>query len=200
MDKLQTLLETCSKRHDHLCPRQILGVRVGLAGLAALGFDEPPPKKRLLAILETDGCFADGVIEATACTVGHRRLRIEDYGKTAATIVDTRSGRAVRVTPALDVRKLAAAFVPHESRHYFAQMEAYQTMPDEQLLTVREVELLIDVDQIISRPGVRTECSRCGEEIINEREVLAEGKTVCRSCAGSSYYRLAPAINGFQKN
>jgi formylmethanofuran dehydrogenase subunit E len=200
MDKLQALLESCSNRHDHLCPRQILGVRIGLAGLAALGFPEPPPKKRLFTILETDGCFADGVIEATGCTVGHRRLRVEDYGKTAASFVDTQTGRAVRVTPALDVRKLAVAFAPEQSRHYFAQMEAYQVMPDEQLLTVREVQLITPIDRIISRPGIRTECSRCGEEIINERELVVEGKPICQSCAGSTYYQLPVAITTYQKN
>ncbi len=200
MDKLKTLLENCSRHHDHLCPRQILGVRIGLAGMAALGFEEIPPKKRLFTILETDGCFADGVVEATGCSIGHRRLRIEDYGKTAATFIDTNTNRAVRVTPALDVRKLAVAFAPKQSRHYFAQMEAYQVMPDEQLLMVREVQLVTPIDQIISRPGIRTECSRCGEEIINEREILMEGQPVCQSCTGVSYYHLPVAISTFQKN
>lgn len=200
MDKLQALLESCSSRHDHLCPRQILGVRIGLAGLAALGFQEPPAKKRLFTILETDGCFADGVVEATGCTVGHRRLRIEDYGKTAATFVDSNTGRAVRVTPAIDVRELAVAFAPKESRHYFAQMQAYQLMPDEQLLTVKEVRLVTPIETIISRPGVRTECSRCGEEIINERELLIEGNPVCQACAGSSYYELPVAVATFREN
>jgi formylmethanofuran dehydrogenase subunit E len=63
-------------------------VRLELAGFTALGFDSPPDKKRLLVITETDGCFADGLSAATNCTVGHRTLRVEDYGKTAATFVD----------------------------------------------------------------------------------------------------------------
>lgn len=190
MSDLQTILETCARHHDHLCPRQILGARIALAGMAALGFDEPPPKKQLLAILETDGCFADGVTAASNCTVGHRTLRIEDYGKTGATFVDTRSGRALRVAPALDVRQLAVAFAPKDSRHFFAQMEAYQIMPDEELLVVTEVELTIPVEQIVSRPGIRANCARCGEEIINQREVSLGGIPFCRACAGSAYYRL----------
>jgi formylmethanofuran dehydrogenase subunit E len=189
MNELKTILEISSRSHSHLCPRQILGARIGLAGLSALGFREPPDQKRLLVILETDGCFADGVTAATNCTVGHRTLRVEDYGKAAATFVDTRTGHAVRVAPALDIREQARACVPEETRHYSAQMKAYQELPDEQLLTTVEVELSVSVEQIVSRPGIRVDCAICGEEIMNEREVRREGLVLCRACAGTSYYR-----------
>ncbi len=185
---IQPLLELSSRNHSHLCPRQILGVRIGLAGLSALGFAEPL-SKRLLVILETDGCFADGVIAATNCTVGHRTLRVEDYGKVAATFVDTQTKRAVRVAPVLDVRQQACSCVPDESRHYFAQMQAYQILADEKLLTVTEVHLMTPVEQIVSRPGLRVDCTVCGEEIMNEREIVVNGEPMCRACAGQSYYQ-----------
>lgn len=156
--------------------------------MAALAFNGPPPKKRLLTILETDGCFADGVIEATACTVGHRTLRIEDYGKVAATFVDTETGNAVRVIPALDSREKANRYASDEAKHYMAQMKAYQTMPDEELLTIQPVRLNVPVEQIVSRHGPRNNCAKCGEEIINEREVVQAGYVLCRSCAGQGYY------------
>ena len=124
---IQHLLDISSRDHSHLCPRQILGVRIGLAGISVLGFDEPPAGKRLLIITETDGCFADGLSAATNCTVGHRTLRVEDYGKVAAVFVDVNMGNAVRVAPALDIRQRAYAYAPNETRHYFAQMQAYQS-------------------------------------------------------------------------
>ncbi len=197
MKDLQALLDISSSHHDHLCPRQILGVRIGLAGMAALGFLEPPAKKRLLVILETDGCFADGVIAATQCTVGHRTLRVEDYGKAAATFVDTRTARAVRVSPRLDIRKRAGACVPEEARHYFAQMQAYRVLPDEQLLRVVDVVLATSVEEIVSRPGLRTHCAVCGEEIMNEREIVRDGLVLCRACAGTAYYREPIALHAF---
>jgi formylmethanofuran dehydrogenase subunit E len=186
---LHTLLERSSSRHDHLCPRQILGVRIGMAGMKALGFSEPPKKKQLLVISETDGCFVDGVIAATGCTVGHRTLRVEDYGKVAATFVDTKTGRSIRVAPMVDVRKRAYQYAPHEPRHYFAQMQAYQIMPDEEMLTIQEVVLSTPVKQIVSKPGVRVNCEVCGEEVMNERELQREGLTLCRSCADGGYYQ-----------
>jgi formylmethanofuran dehydrogenase subunit E len=185
------LLEKSMHDHDHLCPRQILGVRIGLAGMKALGFEEPPTKKRLLIITETDGCFVDGIIAATNCTVGHRTLRVEDYGKVAATFVNVTTGQAVRVAPRLDVRARACSFLPEEPRHYFAELQAYQSMPDEEMLAIEEVVLISPVDQLVSRAGIRVNCSCCGEEIINGREIIHNGLTFCRACYGGGYYRSA---------
>ena len=194
MKELQQILGISCQEHDHLCPRQILGARIGMAGLTALGFTEAPGNKRLLVILETDGCFADGVIAAAECTVGHRTLRVEDFGKTAATFVDTRTRKAVRVAPRVDARAQAERYAPEQPTHYLAQMEAYQSMPTEALLTIAEVLLDTPLEQILSRPGIRTVCMMCGEEILNERELERDGLVLCRTCAGQGYYRQAPAL------
>jgi formylmethanofuran dehydrogenase subunit E len=188
---IKPLLEIASRDHKHLCPRQILGVRIGLRGTSALGFDTSSRQKHLLVISETDGCFIDGVIAATKCTVGHRTLRLEDYGKVAATFVNTQTGQAVRVAPALDVRQRANAYAPDESRHYFAQLQAYQVMPDEEMMTVEDIVLNIPIADIVSHSGIRVNCERCGEEIMNERQVVIEGKSYCHFCAQGGYYRSA---------
>ena len=193
---LADLLELSSARHTHLCPRQVLGVRIGLAGACALGLAAPRADKRLLVILESDGCFADGIEAATGCSVGHRTLRIEDYGKIAATFVDVQNGEALRLAPRLDVRRRAGEYAGGEPRQYFAQLQAYQAMPDDELLSVRPVQLHVPVQKLISRPGVRVHCEVCGEEIINERESVIEGHLLCQACAHGGYYTCleAPSI------
>jgi formylmethanofuran dehydrogenase subunit E len=193
MQALVPLLKKSSMHHRHLCPRQILGVRIGLAGMSALGFTEAPLKKRLLVISEMDGCFVDGIIAATGCTVGHRTLRVEDYGKVAATFIDTQRERAVRVSPVPGLRERACIYAPHESRPYFAQMQAYQMMPVNEMLNVQEVTLINSVKWIISRPGIRVDCDVCGEEITNQREIHCAGLTLCHACAGNGYYQTAIA-------
>lgn len=190
MINLHTLLESSASRHSHLCPRQVLGVRMGLAGASALQIKLPQKGKRLLAIIETDGCFADGVEFATGCTVGHRTLRVEDFGKIAATFVDTKHDRAIRVAPQLDIRYIAHRYAPQQEKRYFAQLEAYQVMPIEELVFIEEVTLTTPITEIISRAGVRVNCDICGEEIINEREVTRNNIILCQSCAGRSYYRV----------
>jgi formylmethanofuran dehydrogenase subunit E len=188
MDNLQAILAKSSARHRHLCPRQVLGVRVGLAGAQALGLDLPRRDKRLLIFVETDGCFADGVDVATGCTMGHRTLRLEDYGKIAATFVDVKTETAVRVFPQLDIRDKARCYAPEEKKRYYAQLVGYQHMPDAELLTIQPVRLTTPVKQIVSRNGVRVNCTACGEEIINEREIMQEGQPYCTACAGPAYY------------
>jgi formylmethanofuran dehydrogenase subunit E len=191
MIDLQALLDASASRHDHLCPRQVLGVRAGLAGLSALGFTFPVENKSLLVIVETDGCFTDGIEVATGTTVGHRTLRVEDYGKIAATFIKIASGKAVRISPCLDVRQRARIFAPDEVDLYNSQLRAYQFMPDLELFDIREVELSITLQKIISQAGIRTFCDYCGEEIINEREVRRNVLTLCRACAGPAYYFLS---------
>jgi formylmethanofuran dehydrogenase subunit E len=190
MEDIQAYLEESSRDHNHLCPRQILGVRLGLMGLRALQIEPNRGGKRLLVIIETDGCFVDGLIAATGCTVGHRTLRVEDYGKIAATFVDTKTGRAVRIAPLGDIRERAVAYAADEPRHYFAQMQAYKVMPDEEMFSAQEVILNVTVEQIVSRPGMRVECSVCGEEIMNEREIRQGGLTLCQTCASGGYYQV----------
>lgn len=187
---LSEILDRSAREHAHLCPRQILGARMGQAGLAALGFDQPPAGKRLLILIETDGCFLDGLSAATDCTPGHRTLRIEDQGKTAAVFVDTAAARAVRVSPQLDIRARAARHASAEPRRYFAQMEAYRSMPAEELFRFAPVRLHAAIAAIVSRPGVRVCCAACGEEIMNERTVSSAAGELCLACAHGGYYTV----------
>ena len=187
---IKSLLDISTRDHSHLCPRQILGIRLGLAGMKALGYAAFPDKKQLLIITETDGCFVDGLSAATNCTVGHRTLRVEDYGKVAAVFVDVKTGHAVRVAPMLDIRQRAYAYASDESRGYFAQMQAYQTMPDEEMFTCVEVQLDQSIEAIVSSPGLRVNCDVCGEEIMNQREVRQNGSTLCHTCARGGYYHV----------
>jgi formylmethanofuran dehydrogenase subunit E len=169
-------------------------VRIGLAGASALGLETHRKDKRLLVILETDGCFADGIEAATGCVVGHRTLRVVDYGKIGATFVDVRTETAVRIAPQLDVRGRALCYAPEENKRYYAQLVGYQRMPEEQLLTIRPVTLTTPARHLVSRAGVRVNCQVCGEEVINEREVIQFEQIVCQACAGPAYYTGEPPI------
>src|SRR3990172_2130683 len=112
MDRMQHLLAESSALHRHLCPRQVLGVRMGMLAAERLGMELPQDDKRLLTLVETDGCFADGVAVATNCGVGRRTLRVLDYGKMAATFVDTLTGQAIRIHPHPRARGMARGFAP----------------------------------------------------------------------------------------
>src|SRR5512143_3323231 len=140
-ESLDEILERSSARHSHLCPRQVLGARMALAALEILHIDAPITKQTGLVILETDGCFADGIEAACGAPVGHRTLRVEDLGKVAATFADVRTGQAIRLSPRVDARLRARLHAPGEERHYFAQLRGYQAMPVNELLRLEDVVL-----------------------------------------------------------
>jgi formylmethanofuran dehydrogenase subunit E len=194
MPSIPELLQISSARHDHLCPRQVLGVRMGLAGLGALGLETPVNKSTALILVETDGCFVDGIEVSTGVTVGHRSLRVEDLGKIAATFVSVESGQAVRLAPRQGVRALATIYAPQAAERYAAQLHGYAVMPTNELFATQEVILNPPLSALLSRPDARTTCSHCGEEIINEREVARGAVVLCRTCAGAGYYSTAGSI------
>jgi formylmethanofuran dehydrogenase subunit E len=195
MVALSQLLSQSAQMHSHLCPRQVLGARMGLYAGKILALELPQTGKRLHAFVETDGCAADGISVATGCWLGRRTLHALDFGKIAATFVDSQTGQAVRIHPHPDCRVDAQRYAPDARSAYYAQLEAYQVMPDERLFVIQDVRLTVDLEALISRKGARAFCQRCGEEIMNEREVFRDGQVLCRGCAGQAYYLLEePAI------
>lgn len=182
------LLERSATRHTNLCPRQVLGVRMGLLAGELLGIDVPSTGKHLVSLVETDGCAADGISAATGCTVGNRRLRIVDFGKVAATFVDMNSDLAIRIVPRRGIRELAQRRVPNGESRWHAQLRAYQIMSNTDLFDFMHVRLSISLEKLLSKPGFRVTCDNCGEEVLNEREVVIGRAILCRACAGQSYY------------
>ena len=190
--RVQDIANACARsaaEHERLCPRQVLGVRMGFAAADALAIALPVREKQLLLLAETDGCFVDGVGAATGCTVGHRTLRVYDYGRVAITAVDLLTRRAIRVSPRPDVRQRARELAPDEAHSWAAQLRAYELMPVEDLLNATPVLPTVDIDALVGR-AERVECSRCGEEILNGRELWVGCEPVCVPCLQGAYYRL----------
>lgn len=200
MTLFDELLIQSADLHKHLCPRQVLGVRMGLFAGELLGMELPQSRKRLLTIMETDGCGADGVAVATNCWVGRRTMRIEDYGKMAATFVDTKTETAVRISPHPTCRDIAPNYAPEAANRWESYLLGYQRMPTAELLAYQLVQLRQPVRDMISRPGIRTVCDACGEEIINQREVVQGGRVLCQTCATGGYYFTAESAAIFPAN
>jgi formylmethanofuran dehydrogenase subunit E len=197
MHDLETLLTASARlHHDHLCPRQVLGVRMGIYAAELFDLDLPRGDKRLFAFVETDGCLTDGIAVATGCSLGRRTMYLVDYGKSAVTFVDTLTECALRVSPTRESRTRASSYAPDAPDRWHAQLAAYQIMPAQELLRAQPVALNVSLKGIVSEHGKRVVCEECGEDVINQRYIRVEGQTLCRACALGAYYRPAelPAV------
>ena len=190
---LDALLEESVKIHGpHQCPGQVLGVRMAIMGLREIGISDPKgeDRKAIVVFVETDRCATDAIQAVTGCTLGKRTMKFMDYGKMAATFLNLRNGKAVRIVAREESREAAARYFPRIEDKYQAQREAYKIMPDEELFEAMEVSVEIGRQDMPGRPLRRVRCARCGEAVQDMREVYDQGAALCRPCASGGYYRV----------
>jgi len=193
MKSLDEYLKDAERAHGHLCAGQVLGVRMAMLGLARLGIEDPQGKdrKRLVTFVEIDRCATDAVAVVTGCRLGKRALKFRDWGKMAATFVDTAGGKAIRVAAKESSKALARSMHPEVADKNQQQMLAYREMREEDLFDLQWVKVELPPEEFPGYKGERVVCEKCGEGINFKREVRRDGKVRCRACAGESYY--APA-------
>jgi len=194
--RFERLLAEARAFHGHLCPGQLLGVRLAQLGAASVGLPEPRGTKSLIVWVESDRCGADAVQTVTGCRPGKRTLKLVDHGKLAATFLNTTTGEAARVVARSDSRERAAELFPSLERKD-AQMQAYRTLPLEELFDVQRVAITLDEFDAPGKPLIRVRCTACDEEVNDFRHVSGDDGPLCRACAGQPYYRaLTPVEDG----
>lgn len=188
---LEEHLAEAAAFHGGDCPGQTLGVRLARAGLKRVGIDDPLSdrwRKSIMVYVEIDRCAADAVMIVTGCRVGKRTLKIVDNGIMAATFVNLDTGRAVRVIAREEARELAASYAPDEAGKYEQQRLAYRVMPEDELLAFEEVKVFMPPEDMPGSPISRVVCEKCGDTVVDMREVSGGGATLCRACARGSYF------------
>src|SRR4051812_42262816 len=192
MKSFDDCLRDAEQAHGHLCAGQVLGVRMAMLGLQKLGIEDPQgaDRKRLVTFVEIDRCATDAVAIVTGCRLGKRALKFRDWGKMAATFVDVNSGRAIRIPAKESSKSLARQIHPEIENKNQQQMLAYREIADDDLFTTQWVKVELPPEEFPGYKGERIVCDTCGEGINFRREVNRDGKVLCRSCAGESYYEL----------
>lgn len=176
-------LRLAARAHGgHACAGQVLGTRLALYAANLLDIALPDTEKRLVVRVETGRCAVDAIQAVTGCRPGRRTLSILDYGKLAATFIDTREGRAIRVAARPGLRERVGAEGP--DRHAL-QTAAYLRLPANALFTVQAAPAVIDDYDLPGPPRRRVTCGACGEEVSDGREVIAGDGVRCRPCAAT---------------
>ena len=185
MESFDELLVKAEAAHGHMCPGQILGVRMALLGLKRLGIEDPrgADRKRLVTYFEIDRCDTDAIGMVTGCRLGKRSLKFRDWGKMAATFVDLESSRGVRIVALEDSRELAQKFYGHLEGKKAQQMAAYRDLADARLFQEQSVRVSPDPSELPGFRGERFLCPRCGEGVNFGRFEQVDGERLCRTCA-----------------
>ncbi|NTU43682.1 MAG: formylmethanofuran dehydrogenase [Nitrospirales bacterium] len=190
-EEFRRLLDEAAAFHGHLCAGQVIGVRMAMAGLEAIGIRDPrgEDRKKLIVFVEIDRCATDAIMTVTGCRPGKRSMKLRDYGKMAATFVNLETGRAVRVTSQESSRRKAASWFPEIADESKAQLEAYKVMPDSELFEFHDVVVNLRPEDLPGKPLRRVVCQVCGEPVMDMREVVDSGRVLCRPCSeGRNYY------------
>jgi formylmethanofuran dehydrogenase subunit E len=192
---LDGLINECGRLHGHICPGQVLGVRMAVLGCGLIGIDDPrgADRKKLFVWVEIDRCVTDAISAVTGVRLGKRSLKFKDYGKVAATFLNLPQKRAVRIVAKEESRELADALYPPIVDKKERQMLTYREAGVPLLFKVESVRLEPDGFEMPGRPRRRIICAQCGEGINDGRDLVdALNRSVCRPCAFGSYYQSRP--------
>jgi len=202
---LHKLLLLNGMLHGHFCPGSAMGVKAAARavkemGVASTGMEE------VVAIVETNACFSDGVQMVTGCSFGNNALIYRDYGKTAVTLAK-RTGEGVRVaakagSSPLDRYPEAAALFKKVVQDRSGTEEDTRKLrqlwidisfdmldvPDEEIFSINHVKIEVPA---YARIFGSVKCSVCGENVMEPRARVKDGQYVCLPCSGQAYYQLA---------
>lgn len=191
MKPFDMLLEGSASAHGHLCPGQVVGVRMAMLGCRLIGLDDPDSPgqiKKLLVYVEMDRCTADAISYVTGVRLGRRSLKFMDYGIMAATFVNLETDRAFRVLSTEESRSLAGLYAPDVAGGTAQQLQAYKRMPDSVLFRVQRVKVN-PAEWDLPGPSTRkSTCSCCGQVIRDGREVIEDGRILCKPCTEKCYF------------
>lgn len=184
MSDYEVLFNKAKAFHGHVCPGIVLGTRLTIAGMRELGLNPHEPQHNLIVYLEIDRCGSDAVQAITGCSLGHRSLKHKDFGKFAATFVDLTTKKAVRV--AVHEKNRAE----NDKRERQDLIRHLGQCPETDILNVEHVAIDVPDNDIPGFPLGKAICSSCGEQVMDNRHVMVDGKPFCKNCAGTSYYTV----------
>jgi formylmethanofuran dehydrogenase subunit E len=184
MNDYEVLFNKAKEFHGHVCPGIVLGTRLTIAGLRELGRNPYEPPHGLIVYMEIDRCGADAVQALTGCSLGHRTLKYKDYGKFAATFVDLKTRKAVRV--AIDEKYRDE----HDKLDRKDLLRLLGECAESEILKIEKVRVDVPENDIPGFPLEIAVCSVCGEQVMDNRHVMVHGKPVCRNCGTGSYYTV----------
>lgn len=192
MKDFETLLKGSASDHGHLCPGQVVGVRMAMEGCRLIGLENPdklPEIKKLIVYVEMDRCATDAIAHVTGARLGHRSLKFIDNGIMAATFVNLETGKAFRIVSTEASRDLTKIYAPEITEKREQQLIAYKRMPIDVLFHIEEVRVTVNAADMPGPTRFKAVCQNCGQMVRDKREIIKNDRILCRPCAFGTYYQ-----------
>ncbi len=192
MEDFETLLKGSAASHGHLCPGQVVVVRMAMEGCRLIGLDNPsqlPQIKKLIVYVEMDRCATDAISFVTGAKLGRRSLKFVDNGIMAATFVNIKTGLAFRIVSTEKSRTLAEKYAPEIADKNQQQLAAYKRMDLEDLFTIEQVKVDVSASAMPGPTRFKAVCEKCGQVVRDKREVMKNDQILCRPRALGTYYQ-----------
>ncbi len=194
MDSFEIVLEGSAREHGHLCPGQVVGVRMAMLGCELIGLNDPRHRfeeiKKLIVYVEIDRCATDAIAYVTGAKLGRRSLKFIDNGIMAATFVNLETGIAVRIASTETSRDLAAKYAPDIFDKHQQQLQGYKRMPENEMFVIQQVEVDIPIYDMPGPTRSKVVCEQCRTVVRDKKEVFQKGRILCRTCALGGYYTV----------
>jgi formylmethanofuran dehydrogenase subunit E len=193
LDSFEDLLSASVENHGHLCPGQVVGVRMAMLGCRLIGLDNPRQDdqiKKLIVYVEMDRCTGDAVAFVTGAKLGRRSLKYVDYGIMAATFLNLETNQAYRIISTEESRDLANKYAPEFNDKTTQQIEAYKRMPENVLFRIQKVHVPLSEFDLPGPTRKKVTCAGCGQVVRDNKEVQIDGKPYCRPCANGAYFKV----------
>ncbi|AFK22423.1 FmdE family protein [Pyrococcus sp. ST04] len=200
---LEGILEYAREFHGHICPYLALGIKASIIAMEELNVERldysGSVDESILAIVETNSCFADGVQVTTGCTLGNNSLIYIDTGKTALTLVKRGNWEGIRVYVDADRLK---KFLPDRATELFNKVvkerkgtyeerkELWKLWEEigrkflylpEDVFEIKRIKV-VPIEQAPIFESIR--CSKCNELVMSSKVIYINEKPYCKICAG----------------
>ncbi len=201
-EDLHGLLNHAASVHGHYCPGLAMGVKAAAIAVRQMNLISSDGMESVMAVVECNNCFVDGIQAVSGCTLGNNSLIYKDLGKVAVTFYRRGSDEGLR----LIARRMGSAdpepweeearalfnravkkreTLSTDERTRFQQLwrrSSFKTVdqPDDavyqwQTVTPDKIEYAPMYDSVT--------CARCGESAMETRIHLRDGESVCMDCA-----------------
>jgi tRNA-Thr(GGU) m(6)t(6)A37 methyltransferase TsaA len=207
--QIDKLLKLAGQLHGHYCPGLAMGVMATSYAMDKLR-RESDGMEDLLAVVETNNCFSDGVQFVSGCTFGNNALVFKDFGKNALSL-GTREGVGFRVIARNDIRDQINQYFP--AFHDLFEKVVVQQNHEEEIVVLykqaaREASFgILDLpfDSMFECKETRfevpkyapieksLECDLCHEVYMASRGQIQNNQSICKACLGEHH----PILDGY---